>query len=261
MSLSSPFAQPAHLLFCSSVGTAMATPAPYPGAEVIIPETPINDVGDASPTGYARSKLIAERMLEKAVAYDGARATVLRIGQIIPSPKSGSMLWNQNEMIPLMVHSALSIGVLPNNPSVNDQCSWIDVDSLSRAILDIGGLGRGVPEQRVSEESQLVYNLVHPRPFSWRHDFLPALKVAGLDFEAVERQTWLEKLNNSEKDIEKNPSRKLLTFWKAQNIDEGGKVKFETIEAESRSEVMQNMARVVDEEYVAKLLHAWRTVW
>jgi thioester reductase-like protein len=210
ISLSSPFSQPVHLLFCSSVGTAMATPAPYPRAEVFTPEIPINEVTDASPTGYARSKLIAERMLEKAVVHDGARATVLRIGQIIPSPKSGSMLWNLHEMIPLMVRSALSTGVLPDNPSVSDQCSWIDVDSLSRAILDIGGLTRGGLEKPESEESQLVYNLVHPRPFSWCHDFLPALKAAGLDFEAVERRTWLEKLRNSEKDIEKNPSRKLL---------------------------------------------------
>ena len=239
----------------------MATPAPYPGAEVFIPEIPINDVADASPTGYARSKLIAERMLEKAVVHDGARATVLRIGQIIPSPKSGSMLWNLHEMIPLMVRSALSTGVLPDNPSFSDQCSWIDVDSLSRAILDIGGLTPGGLNKPESEEPQLVYNLVHPRPFSWRHDFLPALKAAGLDFEVVERQTWLEKLKNSEKDIEKNPSRKLLAFWEAQNFGGGGTIVFETAEAEARSETMKNMVRVVDEDYVAKLLHAWRNVW
>lgn len=260
ISLSSPFSKPAHLLFCSSVGTAMATPAPYPGADVFIDEIPINEVTDASPTGYARSKLVAERMLEKAVVHDGARATILRIGQIIPSPKSGTMLWNPNEMIPLMVRSALSTGVLPENPSVSDQCSWIEVDSLSRAILDIGGLTRGGLEKPESEESQLVYNLVHPRPFSWRHDFLSALKAAGLDFEAVERRTWLEKLKNSEKDINKNPSRKLLAFWEAQNVD-GGTIIFETAEAEARSEAMRNMVRVVDEEYVEKLLHAWRNVW
>ncbi len=199
-------------------------------------------------------------MLEKGVTDGGARATVLRIGQIIPSPKSGSMLWNPNEMIPLMVRSALSTGVLPDNPGLGDQCSWIDVDSLSRAILDIGGLSRGDLKKPESEESQLVFNLVHPRPFSWRHDFLPALKAAGLDFEVVERQTWLEKLKNSEKDITKNPSRKLLAFWKAQKSD-GGVINFETTAAEDRSEAMQNMARVVDEEYVAKLLHAWRKVW
>lgn len=164
-------------------------------------------------------------------------------------------------MIPLMVRSALSTGVLPDNPSVSDQCSWIDVDSLSRAILDIGRLTRGGLEKPESEESQLVYNLVHPRPFSWSHDFLPALKAAGLDFEAVERRTWLEKLRNSEKDINKNPSRKLLAFWEAQNVDGGGTIIFETAEAEARSEAMRDMARVVDVEYVAKLLHAWRNVW
>jgi nucleoside-diphosphate-sugar epimerase len=262
LSLLSPHSQPARLLFCSSVGTAMATPSPHPGAEVIIPEAPIKELTYASPTGYARSKLIAERILEKAVTVDGAHATILRIGQIIPSPKSGLMLWNPNEMIPLMVRSALSTGVLPDSPGGSDGCSWIDVDSLSRAILDIGGLGRGVLEKPENEELQLVYNLVHPRPFSWRDDFLPSLKAAGLDFDAVNRQAWLEKLRASESDIKKNPSRKLLSFWEAQFINgEGRETKFETKAAETRSEAMRKAAKVVDEEYVAKLLRAWRTVW
>jgi len=139
-------------------------------------------------------------------------------------------------------------------------CLIILLEAIDVRGLDIGELPGGGSEKPESEESQLVYNLVHPRPFSWRHDFLPALKAAGLDFEVVERQTWLEKLKNSEKDIEKNPSRKLLAFWESQNID-GGKIIFETIAAESRGEAMQNMARVVDEEYVANLLHSWRTVW
>jgi thioester reductase-like protein len=262
LSLLSPHPQPARLLFCSSAGTAMATPSPHPGAEIIIPEAPIKELTYASPTGYARSKLIAERILEKAVTVDGARATILRIGQIIPSPNSVSMLWNPKEMIPLMVRSVLSTGVLPDSPGGSDRCSWIDVDSLSKAILDMGGLGRRMLGKRENEKLQLVYNLVHPRPFSWKDDFLPAMKAAGLDFEVVSRQAWLEKLRGSESDIKKNPSRKLLSFWEGQYINEEGRETiFETGAAEARSEAMRNMAKVFDEEYVARLLRSWKTFW
>jgi thioester reductase-like protein len=261
LSLSSSFTQPAHLLFCSSVGTAMATSAQRPSKEVTIPEDPIKELTDASPTGYARSKIIAERILERAVALDGARAVILRIGQIIPSQNSGSMLWNPNEMIPLLIRSALSTRSLPETPGGGDRCSWIDVDSLSKTILDISHLGRVISGEDM-ERPHLVYNLVHPRPCSWKADFLPALKKAGLVFEVVDWQTWLEKLRSSEKDVKKNPSRKLLAFWEAQKIyGEGKEIKFETAAAEGQSDATKNMGRVVDEEYVAKLLDAWRIVW
>jgi thioester reductase-like protein len=261
-SLSSPFSQPPHLLFCSSIGVAMATPRLHGVAEVIVPEAPIKELTYASPTGYARSKLIAERSLEKAVTTSGARATILRVGQIIPSPESGSMLWNPNEMIPLMIRSALTTGTLPVSPGGTDLCSWIDVDSLSKAILDIAQLGRVISREGNVERSHLVYNLVHPRPCSWKDDFLPALKKAGLDFEVASWQTWLEKLRLSEKDIKKNPSRKLLAFWRSQNVNEDRReIKFESIAAQGQSDAMKKMGRVVNEEYVAKLLHQWRTAW
>ncbi|KAE9366838.1 putative NRPS-like enzyme [Stipitochalara longipes BDJ] len=261
-SLSSPLSRPSHLLFCSSVGTAMGTPPPYTDAEVTIPEIPIKELTYASPTGYARSKLVAERIIEKAVTVGGARATILRIGQIIPSPKSGSMLWNPNEMIPLMVHSGLSTGVLPDSPGGGDRCSWIDVDTLSQAILDIGQLDRASLGERDMVKPQFVFNLVHPTPFSWKEDFLPALKVAGLDFRVVDRRAWLERLKTSEMDITKNPSRKLFSFWEAQNMHgERREVRFETTAAEGQSPALRHVEKVVDAEYILNLLHAWRTVW
>ena len=240
----------------------MSTSAQRPSQQVTIPEDPIKELTDASPTGYARSKIIAERMLERAVVLDGARAVILRIGQIIPSQNSGSMLWNPNEMIPLLIRSALGIRSLPETPGGGDRCSWIDVHSLSKTILDISHLDRVISGEEDKERLHLVYNLVHPRPCSWKADFLPALKKAGLVFEVVDWQTWLEKLRSSEKDVKKNPSRKMLAFWEAQNIDgEGKEIKFETAAAEGQSDATKNMGRVVDEEYVAKLLDAWRIVW
>jgi thioester reductase-like protein len=83
LSLSTP--KPAYLLFCSSIGTAMATQRPAYIASARIPE-----LRDASPTGYSRSKLIGERILEAAVLNSEAHATTLRIGQIVPARNAGS---------------------------------------------------------------------------------------------------------------------------------------------------------------------------
>lgn len=256
-SLSSHFSRPPRLLFCSSIGTAMATPSQ--DSRVLIPEAPIQELSHSSPTGYARSKLIAERIVENAVSSTGANATILRIGQIVPARTSGSQLWNPNEMIPLMIRSALTTGTLPDIPGSADQCSWIDVDTLSRAILEIGDVGE--PE-RQNETQQLVYNLVHPRPFSWRENFLPDLKSAGLNFEIESWEIWLKKLKDSEANIQKNPSRKLLGFWEEGPRGDGKRVVvFETKGAEARSESMKTAENIPSGDYVAQLLAAWKAVW
>ncbi|KAF8862994.1 putative NRPS-like enzyme [Acephala macrosclerotiorum] len=255
LSLASPFDKPAKFIFCSSVGTAIATP----GSNVSVAEFPIPDLTYASPTGYARSKLIAERMLEAASQNFGADATILRIGQIVPSTAKGegSMLWNPNEMIPLMVRSALVTGALPDKPGSEGRCSWIDLGTLSRSVLELAGLD-GVE----SEKEQLVYNLVSPKPFDWKEDFLLKLKEAGLDFEVVKREEWLRRLKDSEVDVEKNPSRKLLGFWEAQGTGRDEReVKFETKGAESRSQALRHIEKVVEGDYVERLLKAWREVW
>jgi thioester reductase-like protein len=252
LSLSSPFSTPSRVLFCSSVGTAMATPSQ--NSTAIIPEAPVQELSHASPTGYARSKLVAERIIDNAAASSGAYAIILRIGQITPAKSTGSQLWNPSKM-----RSALTTGALPDRPGGADRCSWIDVDTLAKAILEIGYVGKLGGK---AEKSQLVYNLVHPRPFSWKEDLLPALKNAGLEFESTSWLNWLEKLKQSEEDVEKNPSRKLLGFWEEGSRGDGrGVVVFETKAAEASSEAMQTAGSAVSGDYIAQLLAAWRAVW
>jgi thioester reductase-like protein len=242
----------------------MATSATSSSDEIVIPEAPIKELSGASPTGYARSKLIAERIIENAVSQAGLRATILRIGQIIPAPETGSQLWNPNEMIPLMIRSALTTGTLPDTPGGGDQCSWIDLDTLSKAIVEVADVSwenlSGGPPKDV--EVQLVYNLVHPRPFSWKDHFLPALSEAGLKFKVVTLEDWLDKLRNSDGDVAKNPSRKLLGFWEGQSWSRAGcTIKFETKLAETHVAAMKATENVVDGDYVKTLLATWRDVW
>jgi hypothetical protein len=140
-----------------------------------------------------------------------------------------------------------------------DMCSWIPVDVLSKAILEIG-----FDDFKEGEASSLVYNLVHPRTFSWGKEFLPALKDAGMVFDIVDYGTWLQKVRGSEEDVKKNPSRKLLELWEEQARATGelrGEVLFSTVEVERRSEALRNAGGFVENGMVKALVQAWREVW
>ena len=41
-------------------------------------------------------------------------------------------------------------------------------------------------------------------------------------FEIVDYGTWLEKVGESEEDVKRNPSRKLVDFWEEQGRVTGG---------------------------------------
>ncbi len=115
---------------------------------------------------------------------------------------------------------------------------------------------------RTTKNSQLVYNLVHPRPFSWNEDFLPALKTAGAEFEITSWNDWLENLRKSDSDSVKNPSRKFFGFWEEMaRSDRKTAVSFETKAAEERSEAMKMAQSLLAENYVLNLVKAWTAVW
>ncbi|KAK8041417.1 hypothetical protein PG994_014424 [Apiospora phragmitis] len=164
-----PFRRPARLLFTGSVSAAFGVPA---GSAV--PEGPLADWGYAAPTGYARSKLVGERMCELAAAAaaaaqetattlgkgklpisasndgddggnlaangpDGAATSphvaVVRVGQISADTEHG--IWNEKEAIPLLVRSAAQVGALPRLGPRQGRCEWMPVDTAARAILEL----------------------------------------------------------------------------------------------------------------------------
>jgi thioester reductase-like protein len=69
------------------------------------------EIEQAQATGYARSKLVSERILEAAIASAGARAQIMRIGQVVGDTRHG--LWNDSEAWPLVIRSALTLKTLP----------------------------------------------------------------------------------------------------------------------------------------------------
>ena len=97
--------EPAKFFFCSSVSSAGGTPRPGEVKESLVPSP-----AHAQHTGYARSKYVAEHITGNACKA-GARARVLRLGQLVGDTKVGE--WNTTEGIPLMIQTAVTLGALP----------------------------------------------------------------------------------------------------------------------------------------------------
>lgn len=244
--------RPAHLLFCSSTSTAVNT-----RGQATISSAPIPSLNHAAAIGYARSKLVSEKIIGNAVSNFGANATILRIGQTVPAMDIGSQVC---EGVSLVIRTAVTLGVLPEHYG-GDRCTWLESDVLAKTILEIGGMMRGEGEEEPKMKRQLVYNLVNPRSFSWKGDLLPALSKAGLAFDTVSWEEWLDRVR-AESDLRKNPSHKLLGFWEIQGRGKWNQgVFFDTSDAARASVHLRDCERVVDGGMVGRLVDAWRSVW
>lgn len=157
------------------------------------------------------------------------------------------LLWNPTEMIPLIIRSAARdvTNALPSSLRGGvDACTWIPANVLARSIIQIAGIASTpankdayeLPAEQMATENktkdtaeELVYNLLNPQPFSWKWDFLPTLRRAFIEtgmedeyggFEEVSWEEWRTRLEHSaERDVSKNPARKLLGFWQDARID------------------------------------------
>lgn len=86
-----------------------ADAAPAPG--VPTPEEPILDAKLVAGMGYAESKWIVERMLQRAPLPTLA----VRVGQLAGG-RNGC--WNAHDWVPVIVRSARVLGCLPDSSSV-----------------------------------------------------------------------------------------------------------------------------------------------
>lgn len=197
--------EPARLFFASSISTAENTPPP-----ALIADAPADDFSHALDMGYAQSKLVGEHMVLNA-SRSGARSYVLRIGQIVGDLQSG--FWNDNEYVPLMIRSALSMKALP---ALNENCSWIPVDTLATAILEVSRTVQSAPKPCAIDSTNppVVYNMCNPHLFSW-DQLLEKVREAGLEFETVPYGDWMQLLRSSASngDEEQNPAVKLLDHF------------------------------------------------
>jgi thioester reductase-like protein len=208
----------------------------------VVPESHLRKLSDAQEMGYARSKLVAERLCLHA-EQAGLDARVLRVGQIVGDTQVGQ--WNATEAIPLMIRSAVTIGALP---TLSDTLTWLPIDVVAKAMVEICH----------SQKPHDVYHVVNPKSFNWTRDLLPMLRSAGLDFEQVSPQKWLARLEASNPDPAINPTIKLLEFFRAKYSapKAGPAVLFETQVTEAVSESLRRVG-APDAALIAKMVKYW----
>lgn len=261
LSLSVHHSEPARLYFASSVSAAENTPAP-----ALIPEAPIEDFSQATRMGYAQSKLVGEYMVLNA-ARIGARAYVLRTGQVVGDKDNGH--WNEAEFIPSLIRSALSLKALP---ILNEEVSWLPVDTLATSLLELDQTLRAAPRPCAIDPitPPVFYNMVNPALFAWA-DLLTSLKAAGLDFEPVPFADWLQMLRDDDArgNEKQNPAVKLVGYFEQRygaNVENSsanntGGIVFDTKVLQRDSPVMRKPPQIIKDGYVKKFLDRWQRRW
>jgi len=102
-----------------------------------------------------------------------------------------------------MFRSANTTGHLP---ILEERPNWLPVDLAGKAISEIV---TSYSQLSRAEPSATVYHVLNAAPAPWSA-VLEGLKQGGIDFKAVERREWLQKLAASDNDVQGNPTYKLL---------------------------------------------------
>ncbi|KAJ3895239.1 L-aminoadipate-semialdehyde dehydrogenase [Lentinula edodes] len=237
--LQSPYAEPAAFYFSSSISSRQGSP------DATCTEDYSSSPSTAAGTGYAQSKWVVEKLCQKAADATGLPVGVLRIGQMVGDSVHG--VWNESEAWPLMFKSANTIGALP---TVVENPSWLPVDYAGRAVAEI--VLAAVPPQSA------VYHIVNPNTSASWEDILDGLEYAGLKFDRVEPLQWVERLAHSDQDGEKNPTIKLLPFFRMRYS--GGHRK-PMIFLTDKTQTITNSIRFappITKELVLKWVSSWK---
>ncbi|KAL8765542.1 MAG: hypothetical protein Q9209_007413 [Squamulea sp. 1 TL-2023] len=231
--------KPAQVFFASSISVALNSSHPS-----LVPDAPINEFGRVSATGYARSKFVGEQIVQSAVRDAGARAYVLRVGQVVGDTKEGVL------------------------PVLHERCSWLPVDTLATVILQLadtlatsdGPLGHN------TGALSGFYNLVNPYTFSW-DDLLIELRACGLEFNSKPFAEWLSLLKESASngEEENNPAVRLVDYFEKNYGDDaelvGEGVRFETTAAREDSQALREAPDVVGSGLVKRFVEQWMKRW
>ena len=246
-----------------------------------------------SGTGYAASKLVGEKIVEASIANTGANASIMRIGQLVGDTKVG--WWNDTEIFPLVIRSAVTMGVLPELEGVRGV--WLPVDVCAAGIVEIEGMDASSQQQpepaetngQKQQQGRLVHNITSPHVFSWTDDLLPALQKLGLQFDNVSMEEWLRRLRQlatpsppaqissptppppptAAADPTLNPALKLIDFFEdffARGTSAGlsgdaARIVFDTSEAGRKSRSLRDVEGVLESGLLGKMMGVWMGRW
>ena len=141
--------------------------------------------------------------------------------------------------------------------------TWLPVDYAARIILDVCK-----PDCAVTRASDpdLVYHVLNPARFHWTRDMLPALSEAGLQFESLPTDQWMDRLRNSDRDPKKNPPIKLLDWFEskygsAASTKPKGPLEYLTKEIGKDSVSLGQIRSVTDSKYMSMVIDRLKKRW
>lgn len=212
-------------------------------ADEKVPEAVQQSWNISSPTGYAESKHISEKLINEAHRISRVTAAVARLGQIagpvLPSHAGGGS-WPKQEWLPSLIISSKHMRKLPSSlGSMKDVVNWVPVDLMAASVVEsslamnCGNCG--------DAENVPVRQYVNPHLGSWS-SLVPAIqdrlaRPSPKDplVEVMPYNTWLAALQASAKEIlesheedkakekeklAENPAVKLLAFFESMSLEE-----------------------------------------
>ncbi|OMP85286.1 L-aminoadipate-semialdehyde dehydrogenase large subunit [Diplodia seriata] len=256
-----------------STSSSSPTPGENPILESLHPWTAVADG-----MGYGQSKWVAEQMCVAAALPPapppstgrtrgglGLHTRILRVGQLCGDTRHG--VWNPSEAVPATVRAALSIGALPfvDGDGGDEELSWLPVDVAASAVVELAFAETETETEEEKGECK-VWHVENEQRVRWNAEFLPALRKAGLVFDAVPQREWVGRLERGEQDGERNPAVKLLEFFRKRYGGDGGgggekaHPVFDMTQAKRFAPSLRG-GTVVDEELVGKFLRFWMGEW
>ncbi|KAJ7457005.1 acetyl-CoA synthetase-like protein [Mycena latifolia] len=185
LGLASPLPSPPRFTFLSSMAVAsLDTPAAC-----------LNQ-------GYAHSKYVAEKVIERAVAYCPAfDATIIRSGQL--SGAEGTGAWSATEHIPILKKSCVDFGFVPDGfPTLR----WLPVNVAAQVVY---------LEIQASRSRLAFYNLENALLTPWSKVACTLARTHNLP--VVSSAKWLEQVRLRTD----HPANQLLAFFEEYALGAG----------------------------------------
>ncbi|OZJ02030.1 hypothetical protein BZG36_04946 [Bifiguratus adelaidae] len=204
-----------------------------------------NDPTIAATMGYGQSKYVGEKLVSMASRLWFLPVYIHRLGQITADSSSG--LWNNREAVPIMVKTGIMH--MGKMPSKDEAITWLPVDVCAKAMCDI-----------VTQSNHCaginVFNLVNPRESTW-NQFLGYLRDAGLSFDIIPEQAWINELRSS-LFADNNPGSVLADFWDQEASQTEIQVPaFDTDHGQMISNAMKEVKHL-DVAFVQRVVDRWK---
>ncbi|KAK2014649.1 putative NRPS-like enzyme [Colletotrichum eremochloae] len=235
--------QKPRVLLISSISTV----GNYPSMEgqAVVPEISVRDHSWALDLGYAKAKLVCEKLIERAAEdYPEIEPAVVRIGQLAGSSNG---YWNAAEHFVAICASSQRLGKFPD---LRGTLSWLPVDSAAEALAEI-----------LLHQDPLhpVYHLENPARQSWEEvTRLISEELQISSSSIVQLDHWLNLVEAFPKP--NNPAAGLIHFLRNDFSKMScGYVILDTSVSRSASSTMASM-KPIKESIIRGYVSYWRRI-